>query len=108
MCGCEAHHDDLAPCSCGCPQHEGVRRAVAKWADEYDESGSEAGSDRPVAPYKAFRHSIVGCARCHGDGHENLWWEPLTHPVIAGSFTATRWAACPTNGQPILMSGFFG
>lgn len=58
------------------------------------------------------RKTIVGCARCHGEGHEDLEFEELMHPVKVyagvkiGLVDATHWAACPTNGQPILMSFF--
>jgi len=59
--------------------------------------------------YSAFRLTIVGCARCQGDGHDDVWWEPLTHPVTVDTSPTvetvvfTHWAPCPTNGQPILM-----
>jgi len=56
-----------------------------------------------TATYEAFRQGIVGCARCHGEGHEDLWWEPLTYPAEFGAARFTHWAPCPTNGQPILM-----
>lgn len=59
--------------------------------------------------------SIVGCARCHGDGHDDLLFNPFTYPVKAGrverpdksiviDLEATHWALCPTNGEPILMA----
>jgi hypothetical protein len=49
--------------------------------------------------------SIRGCARCHGDGHADLTFEPFTHPFEApDGWTATHWAPCPTNGEPILMA----
>lgn len=51
--------------------------------------------------------SIKGCARCHGDGHEDLVFQPLTHPFTAepgvSAYTFTHWAPCPTNGEPILL-----
>lgn len=48
--------------------------------------------------------SIVGCARCHGEGHEALTFEPLAHPVpVNGGMDLTHWAPCPTNGEPILL-----
>jgi hypothetical protein len=52
----------------------------------------------------AFVQSVVGCARCHGGGHEDVRWEPLTHPAETGDVTFTHWAPCPTNGQPILVA----
>ena len=57
-----------------------------------------------MTEYEAFRQSIVGCARCRGDGHEDVWWMPLTHSVELGGMNFTHWAPCPTNGQPILMT----
>lgn len=54
--------------------------------------------------------SIVGCARCHGDGHADLRFESLDHPVEAGMdkegdlIVFEWWAPCPTNGQPILLA----
>lgn len=52
-----------------------------------------------------FVTDLVGCARCHGDGHERLTFALLDHPVPAddGSEPYTHWATCPSNGQPILM-----
>lgn len=48
--------------------------------------------------------SLTGCARCHGEGHADLAFEPLEHPIEhEGVVIGTHWAACPTNGQPILM-----
>lgn len=48
---------------------------------------------------------LVGCARCRGDGHSALTFEPLAYPVeCEGGASFTHWAACPTNGQPILMA----
>jgi hypothetical protein len=53
---------------------------------------------------KPFTCSIRGCARCHGDGHEDVLWVPLTFPIEDSDGTLwTYWAPCPTNGQPILM-----
>ncbi len=52
----------------------------------------------------SFVSSIRGCARCHGPGHENVEWKPLTHPIEDSDGTEwTHWAPCPTNGEPILM-----
>lgn len=49
-----------------------------------------------------FVASIDGCARCHGPGHHDLTWLPLTHPSEAGDWTFTHWAMCPFTDQPIL------
>lgn len=51
----------------------------------------------------------IGCARCDGDGHDQLTFQPLTHPVTIGPGTRaeivfTHWAPCPTNGEPILLT----
>lgn len=47
---------------------------------------------------------LVGCARCHGDGHPGLQFKPLTHPVEHhDDVIGTHFALCPTNGEPILM-----
>ncbi len=57
-----------------------------------------------MSAYKPFHMSIVGCARCHGEGHEDVWWQPLTHPMSTSTDVLfTHWAPCPTNGEPILM-----
>jgi len=51
-----------------------------------------------------FTSDLIGCARCHGEGHENITWQPLTFPVPDTDGTEwTHWAPCPTNGEPILM-----
>lgn len=49
--------------------------------------------------------SIRGCARCDGEGHDDLLFFRLTHPVERdGEVLFTHWAPCPTNGEPILMT----
>ncbi len=48
--------------------------------------------------------SIVGCARCHGDGHYDLIFAPFTFPVeLDGGEPLTHWALCPVTGEPILL-----
>lgn len=42
---------------------------------------------------------MKGCARCEGEGHPQIRFKKLTHPV--GDLT--HWAPCPTNGEPILL-----
>lgn len=45
-----------------------------------------------------------GCARCEGDGHEDITFQPLTHPIVRDDLiVGTHWAPCPTNGEPIIM-----
>lgn len=51
-----------------------------------------------------FTLSIEGCARCLGDGHDDLEFRKLTHPVTAGGYRFTHWATCPENGEPILLT----
>lgn len=49
--------------------------------------------------------SITGCARCHGDGHEDLDFQPLKHPFqIDGILLGTHWAMCPTLNEPIMLT----
>lgn len=55
-------------------------------------------------PTKAVVLDMRGCARCHADHHPDVRFEPLTFPVeLEGEGDLTHWAACPTNGQPILL-----
>lgn len=48
-----------------------------------------------------------GCARCHGDGHDDLLFRPFTIPftleTIGGEAVATHWSICPTTLEPILL-----
>jgi len=52
-----------------------------------------------------------GCARCDGDGHDDITFQPFALPVKlppgsqagAGEVIATHWALCPATGEPILM-----
>jgi hypothetical protein len=48
---------------------------------------------------------LVGCARCRGEGHTQLEFAPLTHPMSSDGidYDFTHWAPCPTNGEPILL-----
>lgn len=65
-----------------------------------------ADHDGPCAARAAGRReTIVGCARCYGEGHTDLLFEPLTHPVDVNDDLGplTHWAPCPTNGEPILL-----
>lgn len=54
-----------------------------------------------VQPYEVDYQT--GCARCGGDGHEHMRYEPLTYPIELADCVATHWARCPANGQPILL-----
>ena len=50
--------------------------------------------------------SINGCARCHGEGHVGLIFQPLTHPVEFPGVdiqALTHWCLCPTTREPILL-----
>ena len=48
---------------------------------------------------------IVRCARCGGD-HDDVVPQPLDHPMAPPDITPrlvwSKWAPCPTNGQPIM------
>lgn len=48
-----------------------------------------------------------GCARCGGDGHDNIVFKPLTYPIElkpgADAYTLTHWAMCPATDEPILL-----
>lgn len=46
---------------------------------------------------------LIGCARCDGDGHDDLTFQHLTYPIeIDHGTLMTHWCPCPTNGEPIL------
>jgi hypothetical protein len=47
---------------------------------------------------------VVGCARCWGDGHKQLEFHRLTHPLVINDVELSHWAPCPTNGEPILLA----
>jgi hypothetical protein len=51
---------------------------------------------------------LKGCARCGGDGHDDLTFLPLTSPIsgFENGYVATHWVLCPTNGEPILNGTF--
>jgi hypothetical protein len=70
------------------PAHETIEKLAALEAETLADS---------------FVQSITGCARCDGDGHADVTWLPLTHPIEDSDGVWTHWAPCPTNGQPILM-----
>jgi hypothetical protein len=55
-----------------------------------------------VAPF--HKMDIVGCARCHGDGHKDLVFYKLTHPMVTNDDVYSHWAECPTNGEPIMLA----
>lgn len=46
----------------------------------------------------------VGCARCDGDGHEHITFQPFTRPMVVDAWTFTHWAMCPTVNEPILLT----
>lgn len=54
-----------------------------------------------------YLERLTGCARCDGEGHDQITFYPLTHPVDPSESGCdkqiTHWAPCPTNGEPILM-----
>jgi hypothetical protein len=63
-----------------------------------------------MAMAESFVESVVGCARCRGEGHEDLTWLPFTRPFqviikvdgLPCAYTATHWAMCPTLNEPIM------
>ncbi|MGH2940340.1 MAG: hypothetical protein ACRDPE_19715 [Solirubrobacterales bacterium] len=47
---------------------------------------------------------MTGCARCDSEGHDQVRFEKLENPMMGPDGTVWEWwAACPTNGQPIMM-----
>ena len=45
---------------------------------------------------------VTNCARC-GGAHERVAWKRFERPVeIEGAARIDLWAACPSNGDPIL------
>lgn len=47
---------------------------------------------------------LTGCARCDSAGHKAVSFERFDQPMVGPDGTTWDWwAACPTNGQPILM-----
>ena len=47
--------------------------------------------------------NVSNCARC-GDDHRGVVFEQLDNPVSDADGAAwDYWAACPNNGQPILL-----
>lgn len=57
-----------------------------------------------MMPKQVELYHIKNCARC-GKDHEQLIFHLFTEPVRVGDgdIQYTRWAKCPTNGEPILM-----
>jgi len=48
---------------------------------------------------------LIGCARCHGEGHPGLQFRQFTHNAeTPRGIVFTHWAPCPTNGEPILLA----
>jgi hypothetical protein len=73
-----------------------------------DEDTAAPQTAAPVMADPSAHSQIIdlnGCARCHANAHPGLLFEPLTYPVEdgGGEDPFTHWAACPTNGQPILL-----
>jgi hypothetical protein len=49
-----------------------------------------------------IKTNIYGCARCDGEGHNNIVFCRFDRPAgTNGEYT--HWATCPTTGEPILM-----
>jgi len=49
------------------------------------------------------RIGVSDCARCDGV-HALLDWKPFGSPPVFDDVTVTHWAACPTTGDPILLT----
>lgn len=45
--------------------------------------------------------NVQKCARC-GDDHLAVVFQKMQQPMVDEHWTMTHWAACPTNGDPIL------
>lgn len=60
----------------------------------------------PGTDYFEITESIVGCARCHGEGHKDLVFTRFSYPLTSskGALIATHWASCPTNGEPVMLA----
>lgn len=62
----------------------------------------------PPSEGEPFTIDLNGCARCDGDGHEQLLFLPLTYPLEVSlgevTVTMTHWAPCPENGEPIMLT----
>lgn len=50
---------------------------------------------------------ITCCARC-GEDHDDVLVAPLSRPMVdcEGFVVWSHWAACPTNGEPILVKQY--
>ncbi len=61
-----------------------------------------------IMPDGSYITSIIGCARCRGDGHDNLRFLPFTFAVENDddSPAFTHYCPCPANGEPILLRVF--
>lgn len=60
----------------------------------------------PDADTPEFIVSLVGCARCQGEGHRDLVFKKLEHPHQPWDDheAYTHWGWCPVNGEPILLA----
>lgn len=58
-----------------------------------------------VEKLEYYTTDLVGCARCHGEGHPRITFFRLTHAFQPQEHVPgwTYWAPCPVNGEPILM-----
>ena len=52
-----------------------------------------------MSEVKPFIMDLIGCARCEGEGHEQIAFQPFTRPV---EDYWTHWAMCPALHEPIL------
>lgn len=57
----------------------------------------------PPSTGEPFTIDLHGCARCDGDGHPGIEFQPLTRPIEAEGVAFTHWAPCPSTGEPIVV-----
>lgn len=84
-----------------------ARWAVAKMPHLLEDMEPPKAWTQKTAETSTVTFDLNGCARCHGDGHKQLEFRRLTHPMVPlgapPDKALTHWALCPTNGEPILM-----
>lgn len=62
----------------------------------------------PTVESLEFFMDQIGCARCHGDGHEQLLFRKFQHAFEPDGVEEayTHWAICPKLREPILLAFF--
>lgn len=60
---------------------------------------------KPCAPdQKAVTTDVHDCARCASDHLALTFQRFRARPITEGKIEWAYWAACPTNGEPILLT----